>query len=80
MSKRDKDQAENSEADLVTDPARADDSKARMLSVESSSETAQSEQSRLFNSWLDRALPRLMEYLGAPPSSAVTSPSSKAKH
>ncbi len=42
--------------------------------------STQSEQSRQFNSWLDRALPRLMQYLGEDTTSAVTSPGPKAKH
>lgn len=84
MSKQDKDRAENGEsADLATEAVPADSNGAQTLQVsaaEPAPEAGQSEQSRLFNSWLDRALPRLMEYLGASPSSAVTSPSPKAKH
>jgi hypothetical protein len=33
-----------------------------------------------FNSWLDRAMPRLMEQLGGGGSATVTSPGQKPKH
>lgn len=83
MSKQDKDRSENGEADLATEPLIVDGNGVQALTMsaaEPAPEAGQSEQSRMFNSWLDRALPRLMQYLGAAPSSAVTSPSPKAKH
>lgn len=85
MSKQDKDRAENGgSADLATESMTADGNGAQALTMSAATtapaDAGQSEQSRLFNSWLDHTLPRLMQYLGAAPSSAVTSPSPKAKH
>ena len=83
MSKQDKDRAENEDsAELTAESIMSEsDAQAMLLAaVQSEQETSQAEQSRQFNSWLDRALPRLLEYLGAAPSSAVTSPGNKAKH
>lgn len=89
MSKQDKDRTETGElTDLTAESAITDSHAMQPQAVSAAepeqemvqSEQSQSEQSRLFNSWLDRTLPRLMQYLGASPSSAVTSPSPKAKH
>lgn len=84
MSKQDKDRAENGEAaDLATESVTAHGDGGQALAISaarSALDSGQTEQSRIFNSWLDRALPRLMEYLGASPNSAVTTPSPKAKH
>lgn len=84
MSKQDKDHTEiGGSADFATDSMLAEGSTAQLLpasTAEPEQEIGQSEQSRLFNSWLDRTLPRLMEYLAATPSSAVTLPRAKAKH
>jgi len=83
MSKQDKDRAENEDSAELTAESVMSESDAQAMplaAVQSEQETSQAEQSRQFNSWLDRALPRLLEYLGAAPSSAVTSPGNKAKH
>lgn len=84
MSKQDNDRTENGETpDLATESvtAHGDGSQAQAISAAlSAPDSGQTDQSRMFNSWLDRALPRLMEYLGANPNSAVTTPSPKAKH
>lgn len=83
MSKQDKDRAENEDSAELTAESVMPDSDAQALplaAAETEQEISQAEQSRQFNSWLDRALPRLLEYLGAVPSSAVTSPGNKAKH
>lgn len=50
------------------------------LAAQTAPASGQAEQSMMFNSWLDRTLPRLMQYLGAGTTSAVTSPGNKAKH
>ncbi len=89
MSKQDKDRAETADAaELAAESAMSEaETQALPLAVQTepaSGQTepasGQTEQSLMFNSWLDRALPRLMQYLGADTTSAVTSPSSKAKH
>jgi len=82
MSKQDKDRAENGDsAELSAEYAMAEEAQTLPLAaVQPEQDTSQAEQSRQFNSWLDLALPRLLEYLGAAPSSAVTSPGTKAKH
>ncbi len=91
MSKRDKNPAESeATAELAVDTAlSADQPQPRPepeaapqpeTAPESAQTATQSEQSRQFNSWLDRALPRLMQYLGEDTTSAVTSPGPKAKH
>jgi hypothetical protein len=84
MSKNDKDLAETeSTVDLVAEAAVAaegtHEAQARPLAV-TQPIPSQAEQSQQFNSWLDRALPRLMDYLGSDTTAAVTSSSPKAKH
>lgn len=86
MSKHDKDLAETeSAADLATESAVAADSafEAQALplaAVQPEQNSSQAEQSRQFNFWLDRALPRLVDYLSSGTTAAVTSSSPKAKH
>ncbi len=86
MSKSDKDLAETeSAADLATESAvaGAGAQEAQALPSDSARPTQESSpaaQSQQFNSWLDRALPRLMDYLGGDTTAAVTSSSPKAKH
>lgn len=91
MSKRDKNLAESEvAADLAADTALSADQAQAHPQPEAAPQpdaapqpaqtSAQTEQSRQFNSWLDRALPRLMQYLGDDTTSAVTSPGPKAKH
>ena len=83
MSKQDKERADiGDSAELTAELGVAvDETQALSLTAAAPEQTAgQSEQSRQFNSWLDRALPRLMEYLGQGTTSAVTSPGPKAKH
>lgn len=86
MSKSDKDLAETeSAADLAAESAvagnGAPEAQALPLAAAQPDHTpSQAEQSQQFNSWLDRALPRLMDYLGSDTTAAVTSPSPKAKH
>jgi hypothetical protein len=91
MSKHDKNPAESEvTVDLAADTALSADQTQAAPQTEAppQSEAApqpeptstQTEQSRQFNSWLDRALPRLMQYLGEDTTSAVTSPGPKAKH
>ncbi|MBS4046967.1 MAG: hypothetical protein ACK4Z4_03085 [Ferrovibrio sp.] len=89
MSKNDKDLVETeSAADLATESAVAGNGaqEAQALPLTAAqpdhtpSQAEQSQQSQQFNSWLDRALPRLMDYLGSDTTAAVTSPSPKAKH
>ena len=83
MSKQDKDRAETGDlAELTAESATpvGDASALPLATVQPEQEPGEAPQSRQFNSWLDRALPRLLEYLGAAPSSAVTSPGNKAKH
>lgn len=82
MSKQDKDRAETADAaELAAESAMSEaETQALPLAVQTEPASGQTEQSLMFNSWLDRALPRLMQYLGADTTSAVTSPSSKAKH
>jgi hypothetical protein len=82
MSKQDKDRAETADAAELAAESVMSEAEAQTLplAVQTEPASGQTEQSLMFNSWLDRALPRLMEYLGAGPSSAVTSPGNKAKH
>jgi hypothetical protein len=84
MSKHDKDLVETESAeDLATESAVATDDALEALplaAVQPEQNSSQAEQSRQFNSWLDRALPRLMDYLSNGTTVAVTSSGSKAKH
>lgn len=87
MSKHDKDLVEaESAGDLATEaPCASEDAlEAQALplaaAVQPEQNSSQAEQSRQFNSWLDRALPRLMDYLSSGTTVAVTSSSAKAKH
>lgn len=82
MSKQDKDRFEMADAAEMTAESTMSEGDAQSLSLAAEPEqvSGQAEQSRMFNSWLDRTLPRLMQYLGAGTASAVTSPGSKAKH
>lgn len=89
MSKNDKDRVETeSAADMATESAVATEAheaqgQAQALPLAAPQPDhipSPAEQSRQFNSWLDRALPRLMDYLGSDTTTAVTSSSPKAKH
>lgn len=82
MSKHDKDLVETESAgDLAAEPAvAADGAQALPLAAPPEQTSSQAEQSRQFNSWLDRALPRLMDYLSSGTPAAVTSSSPKPKH
>lgn len=83
MSKQGKERVETGEpAELTAGSAMTEtaDPTPSLARVPRDQETDQTEQSRQFNSWLDRALPRLMQYLAGDTTSAVTSPSAKAKH
>lgn len=83
MSTQDKNRADDGDsAELTAGSAMAENGAPTLplVTAQPDQSPGETEQSRLFNSWLDRALPRLMEYLGASPSSAVTTPSPKAKH
>jgi len=85
MSKSDKDLAKTeSAADLATESAvagnGAQEAPALSPSAQPKQDSSPAEQSQQFNSWLDRALPRLMDYLGSDTTAAVTSSSPKAKH
>lgn len=61
-------------------PMSEGDAQALSLAAQPEQVSGQAEQTRMFNAWLDRTLPRLMKYLSDGPSSAVTSPGTKAKH
>lgn len=86
MSKHDKDLVETeSAADLATESAVAAEGAheaqpMRLATAQTEQNPTQADQSQQFNSWLDRALPRLMDYLSNGTTEAVTSPSPKAKH
>lgn len=86
MSKHDKDLVETESAgDLVTESAVAADgvheTQTLPLATAQTGQTpSPADQSQQFNSWLDRALPRLMDYLSNGTTDAVTSSSPKAKH
>jgi hypothetical protein len=82
MSKQDKERAETADAaELAAESVMSEgDAHSLPLAVQTEPASGQAEQSLMFNSWLDRTLPRLMQYLGAGTTSAVTSPGSKAKH
>jgi hypothetical protein len=83
MSKHDKDLVETEGAgDLATESAVVTDGalEALPLAAQSGQNSDQADQSQQFNSWLDRALPRLMDYLSNGTTVAVTSSSPEAKH
>ncbi|QDO95814.1 hypothetical protein FNB15_00275 [Ferrovibrio terrae] len=86
MSKHNKDLVETESAgDLTTESAVAADGALEaqalpLVTAQPEQNPSQAEQSRQFNSWLDRALPRLMDYLSNGTTEAVTSSSPKAKH
>lgn len=88
MSKHDKDLVETESAgDLATESAvaaeGAHETQAQtqpLVAAQPEQNPSQAEQSQQFNSWLDRALPRLMDYLSNGTTEAVTSSSPKAKH
>lgn len=87
MSKHDKDLVETESAgDLATESAVAAEgahevqAQAKPLALQTEQNSSQADQSRQFNSWLDRALPRLMDYLSSDTTAPVTSSSPKAKH
>jgi hypothetical protein len=80
MSKQDKNLTQRvEEPEASVDSAVAQNGPA-LYDAQPQPENGQAEQSRQFNSWLDRSLPRLMQYLGGPETTAVTSPGNKAKH
>ncbi len=86
MSKHDKDLVQTESAgDLVTESAVAADGAQETQALpraaaQTEQNPTQADQSRQFNAWLDRALPRLMDYLSSDTTEAVTSSSPKAKH
>lgn len=82
MSKQDKDRLEMADAAELTaeSPMSEGDAQNLSLAAQPDQDSGRAAQSRMFNAWLDRSLPRLMQYLSDGPSSAVTSPGNKAKH
>jgi hypothetical protein len=83
MSKRDKNFPDNIDRAAARSPTAEHidlSQQMRMAESQGSKTDARSEQSRLFNAWLDRTLPVLQQCLGNGTTTAVTSSGSKPKH